>query len=602
MEMDQERKPKRPHYIPRPPGKPFKYQCFQCPFTCNEKSHLFNHMKYNLCQNSISLVSQKNGQIPRQTKAVAKTVPVKPKDCTNVPPALQSIMPEKQGGEETKDECSEETEELDVGRDSPMNKDNQNVAIPNTLTGRGIRENDDVKDLPRPSAFSPVTPNRDGAEASVSNVQQREDSPAPNITHPSSPWSRALPFKPFTPLMVSEYNPYLMPERSLYPPYYLSRHIPVNDPNAPPFQTEFIDPQRPLVQPPLASPHGSPFPPYPYRYCHTLHPAPPLPYTLYRPHELSIPITGHRYFPLDGYGQSFGHKDYDLYMYSRSSPNSSHSSTQEESHRGQSGDKATRLSPKEGCSALGSPDRPSQASIILRDSESSQYATTGELETSLQLGKTSEVVEHVTKDSRQEESAETLLQLRSHHVDGESNGSGPYSYSSDKDHQEDSDNAPLNLSKRNPHHWEKSEQMLTDLDKDKVNGTEFPLNLSLRASHSSPSYSSAPSPSEDFPQRPDEDLDEEPCDQRQTAALALCQLATASSAGASGDFRIKVQLSENSTDSKTPDTPKNTTSSKRAKETGLKRRTNDQSESKSQKLIKKTKATGRTLRRRTRCC
>uniref|UniRef100_A0A4W4H4L6 Zinc finger protein 750-like zinc finger domain-containing protein n=1 Tax=Electrophorus electricus TaxID=8005 RepID=A0A4W4H4L6_ELEEL len=53
-----ERKPKKPHYIPRPPGKPFKYHCFQCPFTCNEKSHLFNHMKYDLCKNSLSLLSK----------------------------------------------------------------------------------------------------------------------------------------------------------------------------------------------------------------------------------------------------------------------------------------------------------------------------------------------------------------------------------------------------------------------------------------------------------------------------------------------------------------------------------------------------------------
>uniref|UniRef100_A0A3B5KXE4 Zinc finger protein 750-like zinc finger domain-containing protein n=1 Tax=Xiphophorus couchianus TaxID=32473 RepID=A0A3B5KXE4_9TELE len=40
-----ERKPKKPHYIPRPWGKPYNYKCFQCPFTCMEKSHLYNHMK-----------------------------------------------------------------------------------------------------------------------------------------------------------------------------------------------------------------------------------------------------------------------------------------------------------------------------------------------------------------------------------------------------------------------------------------------------------------------------------------------------------------------------------------------------------------------------
>ncbi|XP_072415573.1 uncharacterized protein prr35 [Chiloscyllium punctatum] len=51
-----ERRPKKPHYIPRPWGKPYNYKCFQCPFTCMEKSHLYNHMKYSLCKNSLSLL------------------------------------------------------------------------------------------------------------------------------------------------------------------------------------------------------------------------------------------------------------------------------------------------------------------------------------------------------------------------------------------------------------------------------------------------------------------------------------------------------------------------------------------------------------------
>lgn len=50
------RKPKKPHYIPRPWGKPYNYKCFQCPFTCLEKSHLYNHMKYSLCKDSLSLL------------------------------------------------------------------------------------------------------------------------------------------------------------------------------------------------------------------------------------------------------------------------------------------------------------------------------------------------------------------------------------------------------------------------------------------------------------------------------------------------------------------------------------------------------------------
>uniref|UniRef100_A0A3Q2UET7 Zinc finger protein 750 n=1 Tax=Fundulus heteroclitus TaxID=8078 RepID=A0A3Q2UET7_FUNHE len=569
METDQERKPKRPHYIPRPPGKPFKYQCFQCPFTCNEKSHLFNHMKYNLCQNSISLVTQKNGQTPRQTKAVAKAVSVKTKDCTNVPPAVQG--PEKEGAEEKKDESRDDTEELDVGCDSPAGKDDQNVAKASALS-----ESDEAKDAPRPSAFSPVTPNRDGAEASVATVQRREEPPASNIGHPSGPWgTRNHPFKSFTPLMVPEYPPYLLPERPLYPQYFLPRHVPGNDPSAPSFQPEFIDAQRSLVQPPIAPAHGAPFPPYPYRYCHTLQPVAPLPYTLYRPHELSMPISGHRYFPLDGYAQSFGHRDLDLYMYSQSSLNSSHSSAQGESQHGQSGDKTTRSSPKEGCSALGSPDRPSQANVLLRDSEPSQYTTTGEPETSPQFGHASKAAAPVTKDSRQEEAK----------------GNGPHSPSQDKDRQEESESvAPLNLSKRNQDHEEKPDHRLMGLEEDEVNGAE-PLNLSLRAQ----------SPSEDLPQRADADLDEEPCDQRQTAALALCQLATASSAASLGDFHITAQPSENSADSAAPDSPKSPEPTEGVKATGLKRRSGGQTEAKRQKLTK-TSATERTLRRRTRYC
>uniref|UniRef100_A0A4X2LHT5 Zinc finger protein 750-like zinc finger domain-containing protein n=1 Tax=Vombatus ursinus TaxID=29139 RepID=A0A4X2LHT5_VOMUR len=60
-----ERKPKKPHYIPRPWGKPYNYKCFQCPFTCMEKSHLYNHMKYSLCKNSLSLLIDSSDWRPK---------------------------------------------------------------------------------------------------------------------------------------------------------------------------------------------------------------------------------------------------------------------------------------------------------------------------------------------------------------------------------------------------------------------------------------------------------------------------------------------------------------------------------------------------------
>ncbi|XP_042570693.1 proline-rich protein 35-like [Cyprinus carpio] len=77
-----ERKPKKPHYIPRPWGKPYNYKCFQCPFTCMEKSHLYNHMKYSLCKNSLSLLIEsdwpyKKEQLRLQQGSVCSRSPAK---------------------------------------------------------------------------------------------------------------------------------------------------------------------------------------------------------------------------------------------------------------------------------------------------------------------------------------------------------------------------------------------------------------------------------------------------------------------------------------------------------------------------------------------
>lgn len=63
------RKPKKPHYIPRPWGKPYNYKCFQCPFTCLEKSHLYSHMKYGLCEDSLSLLLGSPAWARRRTLA-----------------------------------------------------------------------------------------------------------------------------------------------------------------------------------------------------------------------------------------------------------------------------------------------------------------------------------------------------------------------------------------------------------------------------------------------------------------------------------------------------------------------------------------------------
>ncbi|XP_040918867.1 zinc finger protein 750 [Toxotes jaculatrix] len=601
METAQERKPKRPHYIPRPPGKPFKYQCFQCPFTCNEKSHLFNHMKYNLCKNSISLVSQKTGQTARQVKAAAKGVPVKSKDCPSPLQAVQNNSSEKQRAEENKAESKEDTEEVDHGCDSPVNKDSQNVTKPNTVTERENREVNEAKALPRPSAFYPVTPNREGADAFKSSVEQSEDSqtPAPTFNHPGFPWgtiSSSIPLKPLPPPMVPEYSAYLLPDRPLYPSYYLPGNHHVNEPNSPSFRPEFLDPQRPLVPQPIAPPHTSLFPAYTYRYCHPLHPPPPLHYNLYRPHELSIPLTGPRYIPLDLYSQTLGPKDYDFYMHSHPRHNGFNASTQEQSNNDQSGDKATRESPKAGCSALGSPDRPSHAHTIQRDTEALHNNSTGEPQTTSQPEHTATAVQPIKNDLRQEESPESFLQSRT--IDGRSaensrcssmSVSEPCPESTSEQDDEDSrDNlAPLNLStRRQDKEKSPSDHRLRCSNTENFKGDELPLNLCLRASHSSP--------------RPDAELDEEPCDQRQTAALALCQLASASSAASSCDFSTAGGPLKEATDARSPGSPEKTKHTTKAKAGGMKRANRGQTENKCHTPNKKAKAPARVLRRRPR--
>ncbi|XP_067334407.1 zinc finger protein 750 [Channa argus] len=615
METVQERKPKRPHYIPRPAGKPFKYQCFQCPFTCNEKSHLFNHMKYNLCKNSISLMSQKNGQTTRQIKTVAKGVPLKSRDCPSPVPEVQNNKPEEQKAEENITNNQDETEEVDVGCESPVNKDNQSVTKPNadTDTERENRESKDAKSLPRPSAFSPVTPNRDGTEAFKSSGQHADDSqtPAPTFNNPGFPWgpiSSSIPLKQFSPPMVPEYSTFLLPDRPLYPPYYLPGNHHSNEPNSSSFRPPFIDPQRPVVPQPLSPPPHSLFHPYTYRYCHPLHPG-HLHYSLYRPHDLSMPITGPRYIPLDLYGQSHGPKNYDLYMHSRPSINTS---THKQSNLGQSIDKATRLSPKEGCSALGSPDRPNHAHGIQRDIEAPHCTNTGDLQITTQLQHTASTLHDRNTDLRLEESAESLLQLRTQHMDKRSDESSIYLSMSVSEPRPETtaelanvesteDLAPLNLSTRSQDKESKgpSDHRLMRSDTDTLTGDEFPLNLSLRASHTSPAHSSPLNTSEVLQHQPNAELDDEPCDQRHTAALALCQLASSNSSASSYDFSTANRPPKDSSDATSISSLQKT---KQTKAKGLKRVNRGQAESNCHKPIKRAKAPGRVLRRRLRCC
>lgn len=112
-----ERKPKKPHYIPRPWGKPYNYKCFQCPFTCMEKSHLYNHMKYSLCKNSLSLLIEsdwpyKKGNIlhPEQLRPYQQAhghLQTAAKDGLEQPTAAEERQRQPRAGEEEEEEAEE---------------------------------------------------------------------------------------------------------------------------------------------------------------------------------------------------------------------------------------------------------------------------------------------------------------------------------------------------------------------------------------------------------------------------------------------------------------------------------------------------------------
>ncbi|XP_072771854.1 zinc finger protein 750-like [Nerophis lumbriciformis] len=561
MDTAQERKPKRPHYIPRPLGKPFKYQCFQCPFTCNEKSHLFNHMKYNLCKNSISLMSQKNGPTARQDKTAAKATLVKSMDCQNLPGGV-SINQDKQQAKENKDEVRDASEEVNVGCDNPIKR------------GKGREEecpagenqdSKDTKSMPRrQSAFSLVTPNRD--EAFNTPMQPSDHPQIPHFNRPAFP----ITFKPFPAPIGLEYSPYLLPDQHLSTQYYHPANQHANELDSS-FRREVPNPQRPVVPHGTASPlPASLFPPYQYRYCHPVH---PFHYGLYRPHDISMPITASRYIPLDWYQQTLSSKDPNLYI--QSHPCHFNAIEQEQLEHRQREDKATRLSPKEGCSALGSPDRPSHAQVIQKDGGQAPQ------DTNVDKRLPSTVAQHMQTNTRHKDTAESLLQLGTLLVDRGSSDNSRYCAVSEScpkttSEHEDEDNgddpAPLNLSTRN----QDKDRFSAD-HRDQPKGAELPLNHTLCSSQAS---------SSDEPQL---SADEETFDQRQNAALALCQLYVASTAASLCDFEPAEGLKE---DDVVPEKTKRTT---RATMTGVKRAHQAKTNNKANKRAKVTK---RNVRRR----
>lgn len=128
-----DRKPKKPHYVPRPPGKPFRYQCFQCPFTCNQKSHLFNHMKYNLCKISISITHKQS--------------PAHASSATNTTSEMNA----------SSSDVSRETDVIDTGGESEPSLKNKDVTLfPDEKAQKeSVSSSSDVTRVYKPEALLP---------------------------------------------------------------------------------------------------------------------------------------------------------------------------------------------------------------------------------------------------------------------------------------------------------------------------------------------------------------------------------------------------------------------------------------------------------------
>ncbi|KAM6376979.1 zinc finger protein 750 [Pluvialis apricaria] len=317
MSLLKERKPKKPHYIPRPPGKPFKYKCFQCPFTCNEKSHLFNHMKYGLCKNSITLVSEQDRIIkcpktsslePKQINQLESTVkPTSSKSVTNGLSNLDSKPQYPFAKEDAKEnvELQNQATNTTIQGQKPAIQKELTPASSTTESAIGMQPL--LDSIVRPSAFVPVGEHRDskGPETSeVSEIISLSNKSSPFHTKsafhaPSHPWKAGSPFLPEFPHKVTptkgfgSISPYMQPMIPEYSPHFYEHRLAIYTPYLLPGNSECessalsvygTQDQRHF----LPHPGSLPKPINPsayehYRLFQQYHSAPPIPYGFCRP-------------------------------------------------------------------------------------------------------------------------------------------------------------------------------------------------------------------------------------------------------------------------------------------------------------------------------
>ncbi|XP_051572431.1 zinc finger protein 750-like [Myxocyprinus asiaticus] len=539
MDTLQGRKPKKPHYIPRPPGKPFKYQCFQCPFTCNIKSHLFNHMKYNLCKNSISLVSQRMEQTGKTPKVSQRSISLN----HNIKEPVLEVEASK-----PIDMANDKVEQVEMGKESnekpesPIEEVTKVVLEPVSET----RDKSADMDIPQNKITSAFTPVPQMCEGKALPLPLHKDDPSsssiPQFYQQMTPWVPPASTTPLLPL-IPDYSPYMVTERSLhsiYTPY------PQNQVNAQAYQLTPRETQTPLVPSPLVPTSTSLLHPYHYRYGHSIIPG-PLPYSLYQHPELHMPLQRSRYFPLDVYSHRFYPRDYGGHQVSLSHSDPYSRLPEDRGVQEHNREKGTRHSPLAGCAASGSPDRPNAADITQRVPVTLRHTSHGE---SLPYSQSQHVMQGPTTapNSLPKKSygqpQENTLQKREWNelqitVSTRSSDISEQEEAVDLDVESEEEPGPLNLSKRyqTASSYIMHNYLNRELHSDSERSQEdMPLDLCLRAQSNDqalPNTKGSETPKKETIQNAEEstitpakEQDLDPSDQRHSAAFALCQLAS----------------------------------------------------------------------------
>ncbi|KAM8796966.1 zinc finger protein 750 [Eudromia elegans] len=634
MSLLKERKPKKPHYIPRPPGKPFKYKCFQCPFTCNEKSHLFNHMKYGLCKNSITLVSEQDRIIkcpktsslePKQINQLEPTV--KPTSSKSIANGLSNLdsKPQypfaKEDAKENVELQNQATNSAIQGQKPAISKE----LAPASTTETAISMQPLLDSIVRPSAFVPVGEHRDSKGPEANEVSEiislaNKSSPfhAKSAFHaPNHPWKAGSPFLPEFPHKVAptkgfgSISPYMQPMIPEYSPHFYEHRLAIYAPYLLPSNSEcetsalsvygtqdqrhFLPPPGPVPKPinPSAYEH--------YRLFQQYHSTPPIPYGFCRPTDppfyrfshvagINRDQTSHlmeetsllypaslspsQQYPLSSHKKQTDYEKEMTLLHSKS-----HSKDDQNEREN------AKMSPLAGSAATGSPGRPSPTNFTQTSHACEGLFDLSNKASATLLGKYDQPEENFTAFRPVRKSADQPALLQSAHTQQE-RGDSPTSINvTDEDSyvpsecrnnegslsnaEDDTGVAPLNLSKKpdtemGPVHEHTYKNASKAETQDFLELQDVPLNLSVRdscntgglkpAAFHSPAHengaASSPKPQNENaaadicnPKNPTSNASDKPscsapcneaqdlriidsCDeQKQTAAVALCQLA-----------------------------------------------------------------------------